>query len=505
MKKNRILTLTIKLCLALVLALGVVPGGNTHAAGVARPIQYDGQIRIPANALNYYGASTVISQYASGLLWKANYVDGAFWTLPRPVDFDGATTVELRLYFYPQTDTAGNVSFFIRPRAYNAGDAFGDATGQDSVPVAVAGNTQIRMQAFSIPAATFGTKDLWAITIQRGGTGETYPDDVVLLAVELRYVRVSASTSQTALPATGLNFDKTSTIITKFGSGLRWQADFGDTAYYAGPRPLDWNGSSDVELRLYFYPLTATAGKVDFFIRPRAYNPGDSFEDANHVDGNAATVGQALQVRMESFSIPAATFGNKAEWMISLQRGGAAETYLNDVVLMAVELRYTHQAVIGKQGGQPANGINYDKYSTLLTQYYSGVRWQASYLNSAVYTVPRPIDWDGISDVELRLYFYAVTATSGKVSFFIRPRAFNVGDLGADAPSMASSGVAVTAANEIRMQTFRIPADRFGTKALWMITLQRGASDETYPDDVVLQSLELRYNRYTLQLPLVKK
>jgi hypothetical protein len=70
---------------------------------------------------------------------------------------------------------------------------------------------------------------------------------------------------------------------------------------------------------------------------------------------------------------------------------------------------------------------------------------------------------------------------------------------------MASSGVAVTAANEIRMQTFRIPADRFGTKALWMITLQRGASDETYPDDVVLQSLELRYNRYTLQLPLVKK
>ncbi len=43
---------------------------------------------------------------------------------------------------------------------------------------------EIREQVFTIPAASFGTRRLWVITLQRGGVGETYTGDVVLMAIE---------------------------------------------------------------------------------------------------------------------------------------------------------------------------------------------------------------------------------------------------------------------------------------------------------------------------------
>jgi hypothetical protein len=122
MKNNWILNLGILLSLALALVINPVAA---EQLGDSAMLAQDGQINLPANALNFDKASTVITQYSTGLRWQATYLDGVFWETPRPIDWDGISNVELRLYFLPMTSTVGNVDFFIRPRAYNPGDAFG--------------------------------------------------------------------------------------------------------------------------------------------------------------------------------------------------------------------------------------------------------------------------------------------------------------------------------------------------------------------------------------------
>jgi hypothetical protein len=162
-------------------------------------------------------------------------------------------------------------------------------------------------------------------------------------------------------------------------------------------------------------------------------------------------------------------------------------------------------SVLVEQIRLPAKSLNYDKSSTIITQSASGLRWQASYLADAVWETPRPVDWDGASDVELRLYFYPTTSTAGNVDFFIRPRGYNPGDGFADASSMNGTAVAVAQSSQVRMETFTIPAAKFGTKVMWVISLQRDAIGETYPGDVILMAVELYYNAYTIRLPLVSK
>jgi len=54
----------------------------------------------------------------------------------------------------------------------------------------VSSNLLIQSQSFSIPASRFGAKELWVITVQREGSGETYTDDVILHSVELRYTAI---------------------------------------------------------------------------------------------------------------------------------------------------------------------------------------------------------------------------------------------------------------------------------------------------------------------------
>jgi hypothetical protein len=144
-------------------------------------------IGFPANALNFDKTSTIITQAATGLRWQASFSNAAYLTLPQPVDWDGVSDVILRLYFITTTSTPGNVSFFIRPRAYNPGDIFMDVSSINASPVPVAQTSVVEEQVFTIPAARFGAKRLWVITIQNQGSGSTYPDDVVVMAVELSY------------------------------------------------------------------------------------------------------------------------------------------------------------------------------------------------------------------------------------------------------------------------------------------------------------------------------
>jgi hypothetical protein len=148
-----------------------------------------------------------------------------------------------------------------------------------------------------------------------------------------------------SFPAQVLNRDPNSTIITgfslgSFGAGLRWQANFANGAYLILAKPSDWDGGT-VTLKLHFYAITAGAGNVAFFIRPRAYNAGDLFDDVGSVNAPAVPLSQQYQIGEQVFTIPAARFGNDNLWVITLQRGGTGETYTGDVMLAAVELIYT--------------------------------------------------------------------------------------------------------------------------------------------------------------------
>jgi len=150
-------------------------------------------IVFPANALNFDKASTILTQTANGITWKSNYSSPAFLTIPKPLDWMEASNVTLKLYFMVTTASGGAVAFFIRPRSYNDGDTFADASSISPVsPINIPASSQYKTysQSFIIPYSRFGAKNLWVVTIQRQGTGETYADDVILMAIEIVYTAV---------------------------------------------------------------------------------------------------------------------------------------------------------------------------------------------------------------------------------------------------------------------------------------------------------------------------
>jgi hypothetical protein len=144
--------------------------------------------------------------------------------------------------------------------------------------------------------------------------------------------------------------------------------------------------------------------------------------------------------------------------------------------------------------GFPANALNHNT-GGLISQYYSGgLRWQSNYTEAAGLTLPRPTDWDGTTDVTMRLWFYPLTATAGYVDWFIRPRAWSAGNSVVDAASVSGTAVYVNQASVLKEQLFTIPASRLNTGLMWYITIQRDGSSETYRDDALLMAVELSYN-----------
>lgn len=131
-------------------------------------------------------------------------------------------------------------------------------------------------------------------------------------------------------PSLGLEFD-----------GIRWSYP-GGAPVIVIPRITDWDGVSAVRVRIFFYPTTATAGTVQFFVRPRVYDPGDTFDDALGVESDAVPVGVADRYAEGRITIPAASFGTKAWWYLVFQRGikGVAP-YPDDVVITSIAIDYT--------------------------------------------------------------------------------------------------------------------------------------------------------------------
>lgn len=160
---------------------------NANFAALKAAVDGTRSVSFPANALNFDPTSTVITAVTQGLNWRQNFVGVAHLAIQRPVDWDATTSVQLDLYFSPTTGAGGNVAFFIRPRSYDPGDPYLDATDMSSIPVAAAGDGVIAKQTFTIPAVVFGD-ELWVVALQREGSGgDSYPGDVILHSFALTY------------------------------------------------------------------------------------------------------------------------------------------------------------------------------------------------------------------------------------------------------------------------------------------------------------------------------
>lgn len=141
-----------------------------------------------------------------------------------------------------------------------------------------------------------------------------------------------------------------------------------------------------------------------------------------------------------------------------------------------------------------ANALNYDDDAAPIIQDSSrGLVWQQDWSRSVSLCLQQPLYWDLESNVTMHLYFKSNNTANGDVQFFIRPRAYDMGDSYSDSGSISGDVVSVTAGNTIYKQSIEIPATSFGSEELWFITIQRQGSSSTYTDDVVLMSVALEY------------
>ncbi len=111
------------------------------------------------------------------------------------------------------------------------------------------------------------------------------------------------------------------------------------TARLAIKRPADWSSNTSITVELYFTPTTAGTGTAGFFIRPRRYNPGDSFQDQTGIVSTLQSVTETKQFLKQTITIPATQLG-KELWELVVQRSGDG-TFGGEIELTSVALTYT--------------------------------------------------------------------------------------------------------------------------------------------------------------------
>ena len=151
------------------------------------------------------------------------------------------------------------------------------------------------------------------------------------------------STEKISIPAGALDFNATSTIITNDGIGLVWEANFSNSATIAMPRPVNY-ADTDVTFKLIFLISTSNTGEVEFFIRPRSYNSGDTFGDAPSALDDSVSVTPTTgfgRIYEQQINIPANRL-SKDWWIISIQRNsGAARLLTSDVNVLSTSLEFS--------------------------------------------------------------------------------------------------------------------------------------------------------------------
>ena len=174
------------------------------------------------------------------------------------------------------------------------------------------------------------------------------------------------------------------------------------------------------------------------------------------------------------------------------------ETFTAGEVIRAADVNANFEALRAAVDGTrsvsfPANALNFDPTSTVITADAQGLNWQHSWAGSAYLAIQRPLDWDDTASVQLDLYFSPKTAAGGDIAFFIRPRSYGPGDVYLDATSMDAPAAAAAGDRVIAKQTFVIPASVFDGE-LWIVSLQReGGGADTYSGDVILHAVALTY------------
>lgn len=193
----------------------------------------------------------------------------------------------------------------------------------------------------SVPYALYGEDDdadpeneLQDLTLSADGTlGISQGNSVELGLPALKKV---------AIPAAALDYNASSSIISNNGVGLVWEANFATSASIVMPRPADYSGG-DVTFKIIFLVSTNTSGGVEFFIRPRSYDSGNTFGDAASVVENSVSVTPTTgfgRIYEQEITIPANRLTNDW-WYISIQRNsGVAGLLSGDVNVLGTSLEY---------------------------------------------------------------------------------------------------------------------------------------------------------------------
>lgn len=141
------------------------------------------------------------------------------------------------------------------------------------------------------------------------------------------------------LQAQGLNISDGGNPA-RLDGGLNWDYNFAGGANIWLPRPVGWDGGT-VTVKVLFLTDTASGGDVQFFVRPRDYNPGDPFLDAGSILSNLVNVDAgASRYFTATATIPGSALP-KSIWNIGLQRNsGFAGGHADEVIVQSVTLEY---------------------------------------------------------------------------------------------------------------------------------------------------------------------
>jgi hypothetical protein len=169
--------------------------GHSVGSSIGTSAALSRTLAFPAYCLSVNSGSPNIQRQYDGLRWKYTYAEVALLAIPRPADWDGASDIQMRIFFRPTTNASGTVRFFVRPRAYDPGDTYQDMPAINSDMLALPGHAEFGQLTITIPAYKFGAKAWWYLPIQRESVGPTYPDDVVVISVALEYRALSPLSS----------------------------------------------------------------------------------------------------------------------------------------------------------------------------------------------------------------------------------------------------------------------------------------------------------------------
>jgi hypothetical protein len=153
---------------------------------------------LPAAAFNVDPDNATISMGPQGLSWEPTFISDTRLLFSKPGDFaTSSTTVTFTIFFQTNNPDAANVSFFIRPFSFNAGEEEVDPNSvvAPAVPVSGSGLSfgKLYKQSFTVQTSVL-TKELWMIKIQRNagfsGSTDTFNHPVTVWGAQLSYTAI---------------------------------------------------------------------------------------------------------------------------------------------------------------------------------------------------------------------------------------------------------------------------------------------------------------------------